>query len=60
MAALKGLKNKAAKDKTSSLIESVNLTDLEHKKLGSFSDRMKQRDLIARVLINDPKILILD
>ena len=60
MAALKGLKKKEAKAKITSLLETVNLKDSAHKKLGSFSGGMKQRALIAQALLNDPKILILD
>lgn len=60
MAALKGLKKKEAKQKIASLLETVNLKDSAHKKLGSFSGGMKQRALIAQALLNDPKILILD
>lgn len=60
MAALKGLKKKEAKEKITSLLETVNLTDAAHKKLGSFSGGMKQRALIAQALLNNPEILILD
>ena len=60
MAALKGLKKKEAKQKIASLLETVNLKESAHKKLGSFSGGMKQRALIAQALLNDPKILILD
>ena len=60
MSALKGLKKKEAKDKITSLLDIVNLTDSAHKKLGGFSGGMKQRALIAQALLNDPKILILD
>lgn len=60
MSALKGLKKKEAKEKITSLLETVNLTNSAHKKLGGFSGGMKQRTLIAQALLNDPKILILD
>ena len=40
MAALKGLKKKEAKVKITSLLETVNLKESAHKKLGSFSGGM--------------------
>lgn len=60
MAALKGLKKSEAKDKITTLLETVNLSNVAHKKLSSLSGGMKQRALIAQALLNEPEVLILD
>lgn len=60
MAQLKGLKKREAKERVGYLLEVVNLSDVRHEKIGSFSGGMKQRVLLAQALLNDPKILILD
>lgn len=47
IASLKGLKKNEAKEQTDRLLEFVNLSDVAHKKVGSFSGGMKQRVLLA-------------
>ena len=51
---------RAGKDKIRQLPQAVNLADVRHQKIRSFSGGMKQRLLFAQALLNDPKILILD
>lgn len=60
MAALKGMKKKAAAEQINTLLEVVSLKAVENRKLGSYSGGMKQRILLAQALLDDPGILILD
>ena len=60
MAQLKEIPRKAVPGEIDRVLEMVNLDDVRHKKVGSFSGGMKQRVLLAQALLGDPKVLILD
>ena len=60
MASLKGLNARYAKEKSSELLETVNLSEVKDKKIKTFSGGMKQRLGIAQAFLNNPQILILD
>ena len=60
LAALKGISKNTANTKISELLELVKLSDVADKKMKKFSGGMLQRVGIAQVLLNDPKILLLD
>lgn len=60
VAALKGIERKDAIIKVDNLLDLVGLSNVKTKKLKGFSGGMTQRIGIAQVLLNEPKILILD
>ena len=60
IAALKGVDKKSARERCEELLKIVGLNDVKNKKIRKYSGGMKQRLGIAQVMINDPKILILD
>lgn len=60
LAAIKGLENRAARQRIDALMQLVNLVDVAQRPLGSYSGGMKQRIGIAQALLNDPELLIVD
>ena len=55
---LYGVKN--LKDKISDLMKKLNLTELRKRKTGELSSGQKNRISLAKALVNDPEILLLD
>ena len=51
---------KDLKDKISDLMEKLNLTEFRTRKTGELSSGQKNRVSLAKALINDPQILLLD
>jgi ABC-2 type transport system ATP-binding protein len=60
IAALKGLRGRAARKRIHELLRVLNLFDIRRRPLGSYSGGMKQRIGIAQALLNDPQLLIVD
>jgi ABC-2 type transport system ATP-binding protein len=59
-AALYGLTGRAAETRIAELLELVELTDRAHEPTGRYSGGMRRRLEIARVLLHQPEILIMD
>ncbi len=60
IAALKAIAPETARERIDNLLEIVGLTEVQNKKLKTFSGGMLRRVGIAQALLNEPKILILD
>ena len=61
LATLKGVKSRAGRRKlVQEVLELTNLTDVKKKKVASYSGGMKQRFGIAQLLLNNPKLIIVD
>ena len=60
LALLAGLSAAERKKRIPLLLEKVNLTEHQHKKVKALSGGMKRRLGIAQALLNDPQVLIVD
>ena len=60
LARLQGLSTEAAAAAARRALETVELLDVSHRKIGGYSKGMRQRIKLAQAIAHDPELLILD